>query len=522
MTAVCLCVLVSTYEQLFSVYFFAVFIIHLTVVLFLNIHNTPALLHGNYHPMELLTFDSFVVLCSPVMISWIVYIGSVIVYALAFRSIKPIIISLSLMPIYLRYLREEHQQSEDPTFAESCSFGIGVFILLQTAHKLLAHLTELVKYQARIIMFRFRMYGGLVLFVLHWRRLKLSSVLTFYWILIWNYQMVIFTIFIDERFHLSFILACMAYACNSFVKVASFCYVIQHVVKVILNAFKNIVKDQHTFIDEGHTHPNGLRESIGFLFLSLYTSLTSINPSKRIVLMELLLLLLASALIRSLFEIVEPYLHALHETMIYPKSRHLKLVSICLILMVAAILMGVQLYCLREKLSFSIPNVIVVAQIVSGLVLYFLYMYNTRQDALWEELDDYVYFIKGACRTFEFILIVVVLGYRLLDTSSKWTVFQIVMVILHLYVNVYLSLKDGWKSIQLRRLVSKKLNFLPKASKERLEQSEDVCPICLEELQAARITPCNHLFHMLCLKKWLNVQDKCPMCHAIILQNKQN
>lgn len=29
----------------------------------------------------------------------------------------------------------------------------------------------------------------------------------------------------------------------------------------------------------------------------------------------------------------------------------------------------------------------------------------------------------------------------------------------------------------------------------------------------ARVTPCNHFFHGACLKKWLYVQQSCPMCH---------
>lgn len=329
--------------------------------------------------------------------------------------------------------------------------------------------------------------------------------------------MVIFTVFVDEKFHPSFILACASYACDSFIKISALCYVLQYTVKVILNAVRQIVQDNHTVIDDIQHRPSGLRESVGFLVLSLYTNLTSINPSKRIVLLELILLLLFSALIRSVFEVVEPYLLSLNSSIAYSRKRHIQLVSICISLMLLAAYMGLHLYRLREKLPFSIPNIITVAQILSGLLLYLLYKYDSYHGGSWEELDDYVYYIKGACRTFEFILIVLVLSYRVLDTSSKWTVFQVVMVVLHLYVNVYLSLKEGYRSVQLRRMVNQKLNILPHASEERLAATSDVCPICLDELKSARVTPCNHLFHMFCLKKWLNVQNKCPMCHATIL-----
>lgn len=31
-----------------------------------------------------------------------------------------------------------------------------------------------------------------------------------------------------------------------------------------------------------------------------------------------------------------------------------------------------------------------------------------------------------------------------------------------------------------------------------------------------KITKCNHFFHAVCLRKWLYVQDRCPLCHDIL------
>lgn len=33
-------------------------------------------------------------------------------------------------------------------------------------------------------------------------------------------------------------------------------------------------------------------------------------------------------------------------------------------------------------------------------------------------------------------------------------------------------------------------------------------------MKSAVITPCSHFFHAGCLKKWLYVQETCPLCHA--------
>lgn len=33
-------------------------------------------------------------------------------------------------------------------------------------------------------------------------------------------------------------------------------------------------------------------------------------------------------------------------------------------------------------------------------------------------------------------------------------------------------------------------------------------------MKSAVITPCSHFFHAACLKKWLYVQETCPLCHG--------
>jgi dTDP-D-glucose 4,6-dehydratase len=39
-------------------------------------------------------------------------------------------------------------------------------------------------------------------------------------------------------------------------------------------------------------------------------------------------------------------------------------------------------------------------------------------------------------------------------------------------------------------------------------------------MTSAKITRCRHYFHGVCLRKWLYVQDKCPLCHEIIINQE--
>lgn len=57
-----------------------------------------------------------------------------------------------------------------------------------------------------------------------------------------------------------------------------------------------------------------------------------------------------------------------------------------------------------------------------------------------------------------------------------------------------------------RRTAVNKIECLPEATPEQLIELDDVCAICYQEMQSAKITKCQHFFHGVCLRKWLYVQ----------------
>jgi E3 ubiquitin-protein ligase RNF139 len=218
-----------------------------------------------------------------------------------------------------------------------------------------------------------------------------------------------------------------------------------------------------------------------------------------------------------MFEVVEPILIALPSQQNSSLKKHLYALGFCLSLLGLSIYLAVSVYGLKERIPFITPNIITIAQILAALALYILYRYEAQQTELWEELDDYVYYVNGACRLFEFVVISAVLCYRVCDFSLEWTLFQAIMALLHIYFNIWTPAKEGWQSLKLRHQVKQKLNSLPMATQEEIEVLQDVCAICLDDLKAAKVTPCKHYFHSLCLRKWLNIQSKCPMCHTSII-----
>ncbi|XP_065832136.1 E3 ubiquitin-protein ligase AMFR-like [Oscarella lobularis] len=100
-----------------------------------------------------------------------------------------------------------------------------------------------------------------------------------------------------------------------------------------------------------------------------------------------------------------------------------------------------------------------------------------------------------------------------------------------IWANVFLSMASLVIFMQLRTLyaemrkrIDKHRNFVrvsqsldtrfPLATKEQLEGNDDNCAICWDKMENARLLPCNHLFHLSCLRSWLEQDRSCPTCRV--------
>lgn len=184
------------------------------------------------------------------------------------------------------------------------------------------------------------------------------------------------------------------------------------------------------------------------------------------------------------------------------------------------------------------------------LFIYALFMVELLQDTPLERMDEIIYCVNAVSRVLEFLVAVCVVGYGTWESLfGEWSWMGASVIIIHSYFNVWLRAQSGWRSFLLRREAAKKINSLPRATGGQLRDHNDVCAICFQvsplplpaalrcqgdpalgspggspahwvtsspcpqDMQVAVITPCSHFFHAACLRKWLYVQDTCPMCH---------
>nr|XP_029514119.1 E3 ubiquitin-protein ligase RNF139-like isoform X1 [Oncorhynchus nerka] len=256
-----------------------------------------------------------------------------------------------------------------------------------------------------------------------------------------------------------------------------------------------------------------------FFILALQTGLSGLDPEERLVRLSRNMCLLLTAILHFIHGMTDPVLMSLSASHVSSFRRHFPvlLVSLCLFLLPVVLS-----YTLWHRYALNTWLFAVTAfcvelclKVVVSLTVYALFMVDGYYNVLWEKLDDYVYCVRSTGNVIEFVFGVIMFGngaYTMMfEAGSK---IRACMMCLHAYFNIYLQAKNGWKTFINRRTAVKKINSLPEVKGGQLRDIEDVCAICYQEFAtSARITPCQHYFHALCLRKWLYIQDTCPMCH---------
>ncbi|CAI9718692.1 protein TRC8 homolog [Octopus vulgaris] len=270
----------------------------------------------------------------------------------------------------------------------------------------------------------------------------------------------------------------------------------------------------------------GLLSAMLFLVLALQTGLTSLEVDARLVRLFRNFCLLSTAIFHFVHSMVHPILMSVSASRNSVPNRHIRPLLMCFILILFPCLLLKYLWSHHSTstwlLAVSAFSIEIIVKVLVTVTVYILFMIDAYRNSFWEGLDDYVYYIQSAGNTVEFLFGIFLFcnGTWIMLFESGGTIRAIMMCI-HAYFNIWLQAKKGWKMFMHRRTAVSKINSLPDASEGQLQELNDLCAICFEHLNSAKITPCNHYFHGVCLRKWLYIQDKCPMCHSLIYEIRQ-
>lgn len=374
-------------------------------------------------------------------------------------------------------------------------------------------------------------YGLSALVETEWMRLNVPCVLRVFWVIrVAEHAVLLLVDNLDEEaeegLKVSTLLAVQSLASLAKSLLVTGCETITAVLGMtsVISFFCHYIGSFFQWIlltDEEEDKSIGTVSAILFYILALQTGLTSLNPEKRFIRLCRNFCLLFTALLHFLHNVVNPMLMSLSASHNPSTHRHVRALGVCAFLIIFPISLLVYLWSQHSistwLLAVSAFSIEVIVKVIVSLMIYSLFLVDAYRSTFWEQLDDYVYYIRAFGNTIEFCFGIFLFfnGAWILLFESGGAI-RAVMMCIHAYFNIWCEARAGWSVFMKRRTAVNKINSLREASFEQLDRLDDVCAICYQEMHSAKITRCNHYFHGVCLRKWLYVQDRCPLCHDIL------
>ncbi|VVC36295.1 Zinc finger, RING-type,Zinc finger, RING/FYVE/PHD-type,TRC8 N-terminal domain [Cinara cedri] len=393
-----------------------------------------------------------------------------------------------------------------------------LFIMLQTLWLNIFTITNLIQDAYNSIRDTIDNYGISSLIETEWNRLNIPSVLRIFWAIRVLEQ--ILYLLTDMEMKNETLYGTLKYllikGCDTFTAVLGMTSFVSYFCHYIGAFFQWVL-----LTDDMDDKSIGTISAVLFYILSLQTGLTGLAPEKRFIRLYRNVCLLCAALLHYIHNIVNPLLMSLSASHNPSLNRHLRALLVCGFLIVFPILMLTYLWSHHSistwLLAVSSFNIEIIIKVLVSLAVYSLFLIDAYRTTFWEKLDDYVYYIKSFGNTVEFCfgIFLFLNGVYIMAFVSGGAV-RAAMMCVHAYFNIWCDARDGWRVFIKRRTAVKKIESLPEATSIQLAKLDDVCAICYQNMNSAKITKCNHYFHGVCLRKWLYVQDRCPLCHDIL------
>ncbi|XP_008296504.1 RING finger protein 145 [Stegastes partitus] len=317
-----------------------------------------------------------------------------------------------------------------------------------------------------------------------------------------------------------FLLTSVSECCATPYSLLGLTFVVSYLALGLLNLCKFYLGGYAAVQNENVMH-RGVTEGVTLLLLALQTGLLDMQALQRTFLLSIILFIVVTSTLQSMIEITDPVILALGASRNRSLWKHFRGLSMCLLLLVFPVFMAYkisQFFHMDFWLLILVSSCMLTSLQVTGtMLIYSLFMVELFRSDPIESLDEVIYWVNAVSRVLEFVVALCVVAYGTWESLfGEWSWMGASVIIIHSYFNVWLRAQSGWRSFLLRQEAAKKINSLPRATAQQLQQHNDVCSICFQEMSSAVITYCGHFFHGNCLRKWLYVQETCPMCHQTV------
>uniref|UniRef100_A0A8B9ZI14 RING finger protein 145 n=1 Tax=Anas platyrhynchos TaxID=8839 RepID=A0A8B9ZI14_ANAPL len=373
----------------------------------------------------------------------------------------------------------------------------------------------------RELMQAMEVYRVLALGVSLWGQLGVPLLFLVFWLVLFSLRLSAFLASsgsaVAQQGLLFVLLSSVAECCSTPYSLVGLTFTVSYLALGVLNLCKFYLLGFGAF-HNGNVMHRGVTEGVTLLLLALQTGLLDLQVLQRTFLLSIILFIVVTSTLQSMIEIADPIVLALGASRNRSLWKHFRGVSMCLFLLVFPCFMAYKIahfFHLDFWLLILVSSCMLTSlQVLGTLFIYGLFVVELLQATPLERMDEIIYGVTAVSRVLEFLVALCVVAYGSWESLvGEWSWVGVSVIVLHSYCNVWLRARAGWRSFLLRRQAAQKISSLPRATRAQLRDHDDVCAICFQDMQVAVVTPCGHFFHGACLRKWLYVQDTCPMCH---------
>ncbi|KAK9095607.1 hypothetical protein Scep_027076 [Stephania cephalantha] len=163
------------------------------------------------------------------------------------------------------------------------------------------------------------------------------------------------------------------------------------------------------------------------------------------------------------------------------------------------------------SLFFAFEYMILATTTISTFVKYVFYVSDMLMEGQWERKAVYTFYLELIR---DLVHLSMYLCFFLVIFMNYGVPLHLIRELYETFRNFRVRVADY---IRYRKITSNMNDRFPDATHEELNASDATCIICREEMTTAKKLICGHLFHVHCLRSWLERQHTCPTCRALVV-----
>ncbi|CAG8561815.1 11999_t:CDS:2 [Funneliformis mosseae] len=154
---------------------------------------------------------------------------------------------------------------------------------------------------------------------------------------------------------------------------------------------------------------------------------------------------------------------------------------------------------------------------VQTLVKYIIHLRDITRQSVWESRGILLYYTEFVTDT---LILVATLAHYLHIMLLHGISFTLIDAVLFLNMrSVFNNLRKKIAAYySYRQAIFNMQTQYPNATDIELNEYNDDCAICRDSMDSAKKLPCGHMFHLTCLRSWLEHHGSCPTCRRSLLK----